>query len=168
MNKLETNLREAYRTANKAATKSGRKAKRQYDRRVREAKLLPGDRVLVKNLGLKGKNKIADIWSEHVYVIREQPDGSIPVFRVQRMDGKGDVKTLHRNHLLPMHHLPIVSSGSSDDGDVDQEMLSESSVVETLSSDPSDSSETDSGQTAYRPSQRRRPGETGVVPRRSW
>ena len=84
MNKLETNLREAYRTTNKAAIKSGRKAKRHYDRKVRDAKLLPGDRVLVKNLGLKGKNKIADIWSEHVFVIREQPDDSIPVFQIGR------------------------------------------------------------------------------------
>ena len=84
------------------------------------------------------------------------------------MDGKGDVKTLHRNLLLPMHHLPIAFSGSSDEGVEGQEVLSESGMAETLSSaDSSDSSETDSSQTAYRPPQRRRPGETGVVPRRS-
>ena len=166
MNQFETNLR-AYRTTNKEAARTGHKAKRYCDRRVKEAKLLPGDRVFVKSIVLKGNNKIADIWIEHVYVIRKQSDSSIQVFRVQRMDGKSGVKTLHRKHLLPMHHMPIVSSGSSDDGAVDQEVLSESSMVETLSSDPSDSSETDSGQTAYRPPQRRRPGETGVTPRRS-
>ena len=30
--------------------------------------------VLVRNVGLKGKHKLADKWSETVYVLKSQPD----------------------------------------------------------------------------------------------
>ena len=32
---------------------------------------MPGDRVLIRNVGLKGKNKLADKWDKDVYLIVE-------------------------------------------------------------------------------------------------
>ena len=48
------------------------------DAKVRETRLEPGDKVLVKNVGLKGKNKLADKWEEEMTYCEEsaQPRGS--------------------------------------------------------------------------------------------
>ena len=60
--KLKKRLHFAYRAAEKAAKKSVDKQKAYYDLKVRHSNLEPGDRVLVKNVGLRGKRKIADRW----------------------------------------------------------------------------------------------------------
>jgi hypothetical protein len=48
-----------------------------------------GDRVLVKVVAFDGKHKIADRWEDHPYIIMEQPNQDIPVFKVKREDGHG-------------------------------------------------------------------------------
>ena len=61
-----------------------------------------GDRVLVKVVAFEGKHKIADRWEDIPYIIYEQPNADIPVYKVKREDGEGRCKTLHRNLLLPI------------------------------------------------------------------
>lgn len=51
------------------------------------------DRVHLRNVGIKGNRKPANIWGEHVYVGLEQPTPGIPVYRVKREDGEGGVGT---------------------------------------------------------------------------
>ena len=77
-----------------------------YSKKVRGASLQPGDQVLLRQIGLQGKNKLADRWQEEVYVVTSQPNASIPVFSVRRLDGHGKVKTVHRNLLLPVRSVP--------------------------------------------------------------
>ncbi|KAH3783830.1 hypothetical protein DPMN_161780 [Dreissena polymorpha] len=36
----------------------------------------------------------------------EIPDQKIPVYRVKKESGKGPVKTLHSNLILPLHSIP--------------------------------------------------------------
>jgi hypothetical protein len=72
-----------------------------YDIRVREAKLESGDRVLVRNVGLKGKHKLADKWGRDVYIVAEQPNPDVPVFLVKKEHGRGNPRTVHRNLLYP-------------------------------------------------------------------
>jgi hypothetical protein len=72
--------------------------------------LFVGDRVLVRNVGLKGKNKLADRWKEDVYIVQAQTDEQIPVYQVKLEHGKGKLKTLHRNLLLPIGHIPVVDT----------------------------------------------------------
>ena len=67
----------------------------------------PGDRVLVKVVAFQGKHKIADKWERDPYKIISQPNQDIPVYKLQREDGVGKVRTLHRNLLLPIGSLPI-------------------------------------------------------------
>jgi hypothetical protein len=109
----------AYKMATREARRQARRHKRRYDLRVREAKLLPGDQVLVRNVGLKGKCKLADKWGKDVYIVISQPNESIPVFQVQRQHGRGKMKILHRNLLLPITSLPVRDS-EADQGTVDQ------------------------------------------------
>lgn len=63
-----------------------------------------GDRVLIKNLGLKGKHKLQPRWSSIPYVVTGRMP-NLPVYRVSPEDGDGGNKTLHRDHLLPIGQL---------------------------------------------------------------
>ena len=104
---LRENLKVAYEKATKEANKARDNQKRNYDVRARKVTIEPRDRVLVKVLAHEGKHKLADRWEQHPYMVLEQPNDDIPVFVVQREDGQGAVRTLHRNNLLPISTLPI-------------------------------------------------------------
>ncbi|XP_059808194.1 uncharacterized protein LOC132382212 [Hypanus sabinus] len=98
---MKRELQRAYELAEAAATKQNQRNKMRYDRKVKFVQLLPGDRVLLRNLGLPGKHKLADRWAASPYVIESQMP-NLPVYRVKPEDGKGPIKVLHRNHLLPL------------------------------------------------------------------
>ncbi|MCG8623602.1 MAG: hypothetical protein MJE68_16620, partial [Proteobacteria bacterium] len=91
----------SYNLAQKHMEKQAAKAKKYYDRKVRCSKLEPGDLVLVKRFGFRGKHKIQDRWEHHVYEVLESCHSSPLVFRIKREDGEGGVRILHRNLLLP-------------------------------------------------------------------
>ncbi|XP_072880886.1 uncharacterized protein [Hemitrygon akajei] len=98
---MKRELQRAYELAEAAATKQNQRNKMRYDQKVKFVQLLPGDRVLLRNLGLPGKHKLADRWAASPYVIESQMP-NLPVYRVKPEDGKGPIKVLHRNHLLPL------------------------------------------------------------------
>ena len=60
-----------------------------------------GDLVLVKQLGLKGKHKLADKWESDVYVVKLK-DESLPFYTVVKENGKGKSRVIHRNHIMPI------------------------------------------------------------------
>ncbi|XP_062853490.1 uncharacterized protein LOC134316891 [Trichomycterus rosablanca] len=72
--------------------------------RVRETVLEEGDRVLVRNVGLRGKHKIADRWSQTVYKVLKRINDS-PVYVVAPANSDGPERTLHRDLLLPCGFL---------------------------------------------------------------
>ena len=43
-----------------------------------------GDRVLVRNVGFKGKHKLADEWARDPYVVVSQPNSDNSVFKVKK------------------------------------------------------------------------------------
>lgn len=101
---LKKELQEAYRLAAEAAFKNHERNKRLYDARVRNQILQEGDRVLVRNLGLKGKHKLQDKWNSLPYVvIAKLPN--LPVYRIKPERGTGVTRTIHRDHLLPIGYL---------------------------------------------------------------
>ena len=55
--------------------------------------------MLLKNVGLKGKHKIADKWQQEPFTVLERPNPDIPVYRIKR---GSVVKVVHRNLLLPV------------------------------------------------------------------
>ena len=69
--------------------------------------LIPGDRVLIRENGLKGKHKLADIWDREPYIVKRQPVPDIPVYEVQLENSRKKSKLLHRNMLLPFNGLPV-------------------------------------------------------------
>ena len=104
--KLKGKLNFAYDLANKEAIKAADKHKKYYDQKVKHIELQPGDRVLIRNVGIKGKHKLADIWNKHTYIVKRQPIPDIPVFEVQQEGSRSKCKLLHRNMLLPFSGLP--------------------------------------------------------------
>lgn len=104
--KLKERLETSYNLAQQNVKQSQEKQKDFYDRKVRGATLKAGDRILVKIVSFTGKHKIADKWESEPYLVLSQPNPDIPVYRVQREDKSGKVRTLHRNLLLPLNFIP--------------------------------------------------------------
>ena len=103
-----TNVKEALEWAWAKASENGSKAKETqknyYDKRVRGAALILGDRVLVRNCSFESPHKLQDKWSDDIFVVKEQPDSGTPVFVVEPVNG-GRKRTLHRNLLLPVESV---------------------------------------------------------------
>ena len=104
---LRTRLRKSYELVSVKSRMSQKRQKHNYDKRVRGAVVEPGDQVLVKVVAFDGKHKIADRWENETYSVLAQPTPGIPVYVVQREDKVGPKRTLHRNLLLPINHLPL-------------------------------------------------------------
>ena len=102
---LRQRLQDAYRRAEEEASKKAESNKKRYDSRVRGQELLVGDRVLIRNLGFKGPHKLADRWDSTIYIVVERINPSVPVYRLRPENGNGPIKTLHRNHILPVGYL---------------------------------------------------------------
>lgn len=102
---LKCRLEESYRTAASNAQKNADRNKIRFDKRVVDSTLDVGDRVLVRNVKLRGKHKLANRWEEDVYIVLRQA-GDIPVYTVKPEGKDGPVRTLHRDLLLPCGFLP--------------------------------------------------------------
>lgn len=152
--KLKKRLHFAYKVASKEAEKSAERNKTRYDAKVRESTLDIGDRVLVRNVAFKGKHKLADKWERDPYVVIHIPDSSIPVFKVKKESGRHEIKTLHRNMLLPFSYIPRTSefhdsSLSNEDSSVQKQRRNGGGSSHTPSS--SESSEEESDSDSYLP-----------------
>ena len=112
--KMKKRLQYAYDVAQKESTKKGQKYKGHYDSKVRYSKLEVGDRVLVRNVSVRGKNKLGDKWVRKPYVVIEKPNLDLPVFKVQQEGNKGPIRTLHRNLLLPFMSIDDNQSRSEE------------------------------------------------------
>ena len=89
---LNKQLEYAWQLASEQQSKMASKQKLNYDIKQRGARLEIGDRVLIRNVGLKGRNKLADKWQEVAYVVKGQSNPDIPVFIVSpEGDGNGKV-----------------------------------------------------------------------------
>ena len=99
--KLRRRLNYAFQKANKFANQHAQKYKSSYDKIIKGPQLQEKDIVLVKIVAHKGRHKLQDKWEPEEYVVVEQPIAATPVYRVQPVTG-GNIRTLHRNLLLPL------------------------------------------------------------------
>lgn len=60
--------------------------------------------MLVRNVRLRGKNKLADRWESTVYVVQKRA-GNLPVYTVCPEGQDGPTRTLHQDLLLPCGFL---------------------------------------------------------------
>ena len=87
------------------AAKIALKNKTRFDKHVTVSDLEPGDRVLVRNVRIRGKHKISDKWEPTVHVVVRRA-GTLPVYTVKPENTDGPLRTLHRDLLLPCGYLP--------------------------------------------------------------
>ena len=93
---LHNTLREAYRTAEKQADTARKKMKGIYDTAAREAPFCKGDRVLLANKAIIGRQKLADRWLATPWTVESRmPQQDVYVIR----NDEGNCKTVHRNLL---------------------------------------------------------------------
>lgn len=100
---LRDHLSHAYRKVLEESKKSAARNKQLYNSRACQAAIQEGDLVLMRNLSIRGKQKLADRWEENPYQVVECISG-LPVYKVQDKDGKERV--LHPNLLLPFRGPP--------------------------------------------------------------
>ncbi|KAJ8003250.1 hypothetical protein DPEC_G00167470 [Dallia pectoralis] len=66
---LKSRLEESYKIATRSAAKVAEKNKTRFDKRVTSSALDIGDRVLVRNVRIRGKHKLADKWESTVHLV---------------------------------------------------------------------------------------------------
>ena len=135
---LQKNIQEAFEKVQKNADKACQKQKSVYDLKALAAKLEIVDRVLVKILAFDGKHKIADKWTKDIYIVTDIPNVNIPVYKVEREDGKGGERMLHRNNLLHLGSslADEVKETDKNKSSVDSEGLTNSSTRATPTPTP--------------------------------
>jgi len=118
---LRRRLEEAYELAKKNITSAQTAGKKQYDKRVRGNRLDVGDRVLLRKTRFEeGKHKLANHWEDEVYEVQNQLD-DLPVYIVKPESGKGKLRRLHRNNLLPIGKGNEASSERSSSSSTSEE-----------------------------------------------
>lgn len=75
---------------------------------MRPQTLIEGDRVLVENLGLRGKHKLKSRWNQLPYVVVNKYQ-DLPVYTVKPESGMGRTRVIHRDHLLPIGQTVMIS-----------------------------------------------------------
>lgn len=92
-------LREAYSTATKKMKLASTARKKAHDKRGRAIAepLRVGERVLLRNRKVRGRNKIQDNWEDQVYKIVERRENNTYV--VQRADGQGGDKVVNQAEM---------------------------------------------------------------------
>lgn len=105
---LKKHLEESYQIAAHNAFKNAERNKMRFDRHVVDSTLEVGDRVLVRQVHLQGKHKLADKWEPSVY-IEVCRAGELQVYTVRPEGKEGPVPTLHRDLLLSCGFLSVTS-----------------------------------------------------------
>ena len=117
--KLRRRLNYAFKKASKYSDQQAQKYKSSYDKSIKGPQLQEKDIVLVKVVAHKGRHKLQDKWEPEVYVVIEQPIAGTPVYKVQPVNG-GNIRTLHRNLLLPLG-VKLEPDYKSDDSILDED-----------------------------------------------
>ncbi|KAJ7995749.1 hypothetical protein DPEC_G00247820 [Dallia pectoralis] len=127
---LKSRLEESYKIATRSAAKVAEKNQTRFDKRVTSSALDIGDRVLVRNVRIRGKHKLADKWESTVHLVVKKA-GDLPVYTVKPETGEGPWRTLHRDLLLPCGFLQVTP-------EVQPKPLERRKTRQNIRSDPSE------------------------------
>uniref|UniRef100_A0A3B5AQU5 Integrase catalytic domain-containing protein n=1 Tax=Stegastes partitus TaxID=144197 RepID=A0A3B5AQU5_9TELE len=115
--KHQAQLAYAYKRTSDNLHKAGEKNKRLYDRTARDAPLLSGERVLVRDHRRRQAGKLGDRWEKCPYVIVDRFHPDRRVYKVRPEGKDGPERTIHRNNLRPCLHYVLPKSDSTENSD---------------------------------------------------
>ena len=100
-------MKQAYTLANENISKAAEYNKLQYDQKVHGVELRIGDQVLIRNMREQGEGtgKLVSHWERQVFKVVEKKPG-LPVYVIENINKKSDVRTVHRNLLMECNQLP--------------------------------------------------------------
>lgn len=99
--RLTESLTENYQLATTHSLKNALKNKQRFDSKVRESTLEAGDRVLVRNVGIRGKHKISDRWGKTIYTVVKWIEMSeMSLFMLSFPNIQKPKRVLHQDLLL--------------------------------------------------------------------
>lgn len=84
---LKSHLEESYQLASRNAQRVAERNKTRFDRKVTSSGLEMGDRVLVRNVRLRCKHKLADKSEADVHIVVKHA-GDLPVYTVRPENGE--------------------------------------------------------------------------------
>lgn len=97
----QTPLRLAYDGARERLRAAAHKRKHQHDATVRDVSLMEGQRVLLCDYGVRGRNKIQDKWHPLPYKVLRAPEDGGQVYTIAPSDDPAQVRYVHRSALKP-------------------------------------------------------------------
>lgn len=94
-------MQEAYKIVAANAKKRTDRGKKYYYLKAKNVALVPGDRVLMKNVCEKGGlGKLCSYSEDKVHIVLRRINGDLPVYEIRPENGKTRVSSLHRNLLF--------------------------------------------------------------------
>uniref|UniRef100_A0A8C1PMW2 Integrase catalytic domain-containing protein n=1 Tax=Cyprinus carpio TaxID=7962 RepID=A0A8C1PMW2_CYPCA len=101
---LKDRFQESYKIAKNNAAKLAEHSKRRFNECMVASTLEEGDQVLVRNVRLRGKHKLADKWEQGVHLVVNRA-GDLLMYTVRPVGQSGPLRTLHQDLLLPCGFL---------------------------------------------------------------
>lgn len=102
---LLSDLKHAVTIASETAGKQLKRHTDLYNRKLKGAPVDVGDRVLLANKGERGKRKLSDRWESSLYIVIGK-NSETNTFKIEN-SSTGQVKTVHRNLIMPVNFLPL-------------------------------------------------------------
>lgn len=99
-------LRLAFECAKGRMEAAAKRRKERHDRRALSGSLGIGQRVYLKDHGMRGRNKIWDVWSSTTYQVVKAPGPGGVVYSIAPVHDLTRVRTVHRMMLKPALPLP--------------------------------------------------------------
>ncbi|KAL0198302.1 hypothetical protein M9458_006842, partial [Cirrhinus mrigala] len=95
----QTRLQVAFEGAREHLRLTAERRKIQHDSHVRDTPLGEGQLVYLRDVGVRGRSKIRDLWSPVVYQVVRAPKGGGSVYSIAPVDDLGKVRQVHRSLL---------------------------------------------------------------------
>lgn len=95
----EARLQVAFEGARERLTSTASRRKDYYDKRVKEDPLYEGQQVYLRNMGVKGRHKIQDLWSSVVYQVLKAPKEKGVVYTIAPVNDLKKIRHVHRTML---------------------------------------------------------------------
>ena len=126
----QSRLRDAYQKAGERLQNAAQSRKARHDQRLNDVPVRFGQLVFLRNR-VRGRNKIQDAWSSTPYRVTELPEKDGVVYTVERADGTGDLRRIHRTAMQicpsepetcrPIRPVPTPQHDSRDTEEMDSE-----------------------------------------------